>query len=263
MAPVRYSDRFSSSDCIGIQMKTFAKELLRWCVIAACSGFGVWQLVAAVWRIATQWEGGWFDAFFLLIFPIVIAAPFFAVAYSCLRRQYRKIFLVLGIVGAVAVFGLLMALPEWLGIEKYFYDNMQSVDNMRARPWLDMLAGPFFLLCLFGPIYAAAWFYRLCRHFAYRGSPGWEEKNRVKTRATRWLVWLGVLCMLSSLFGMIVSFNRMTQSTNAQLPSGSLGGLLNWIMGLSMVGILLIFLGLVHRQPVLKRGENASPSESA
>ena len=177
VAPVWYSDRVSSSDCVGNQMKTYAKEILRWCVIAASSGYGVWQLVEGVWRIAMRWEGGWFDVFFLLIFPALIAAPLLAVAYICFRRQYRKLFLVLGVVGAVAVFGLLMALPEWLGIETYFRDNLDSVDKMRARPWLNFVAGPFFLVCLFGPLFAGAWFYRLCRHLAYRGSPAGEKRT--------------------------------------------------------------------------------------
>jgi hypothetical protein len=246
---------------MGNQMKTFAKGLLHWCVIVACSGLGVWQLVDAVWRITTRWEGGWLDVFFMLVFPVIVAIPLLAIAYICMRRQYRKLFLVLGVVGAVAVCGLLMALPDWLGIEKYFHDNLQSVDKMRARPWLDMLAGPFYLICLFGPIFAAAWFYRLCRRLAYRGSPGWEEKNGVKTRATRWLVWPGVLCMLSPIAGIAVTFSRMTQSTNAQLPAGSLDGSLYWVVGLFWVGILLIFIGLVRRQPILKRGENGSVSE--
>ena len=120
--------------------------------------------------------------FFFLLFPMLVAAPFLAIAYICLRRQYRKLFLVLGVVGAIAVFGLLMALPDQMGITEYVHHNLDTIDKMRAHRWLDFLAGPFFLLCLFGPIYAAAWFYRLCRYLAYRGSPGWEERIRVKTQ---------------------------------------------------------------------------------
>ena len=236
---------------MGYQMKTPAKEILRWCIIAASGGYGAWQLVYAGWRTATRWQGGWFDVFFFLLFPMLVAAPFLAIAYICLRRQYRNLFLVLGVVGAVALFGLLMALPDHLGIERYFHDNVHDIDTMRAHPWLDFLAGPFFLLCLFGPIYAAAWFYRLCRYLAYRGSPGWEERIRVKTRATRWLVWLGVSCMLlPATVGMIITFNRVVQSPNTPVSSELVASSLDWIIGFTTIGTLLIFLGLVHRQPV-------------
>jgi hypothetical protein len=245
-------------------MKKLTTEILRWCIIAASGGYGVWQLVYAGWRIATRWEGGWFDVFFFLLFPTLVAAPFLAIAYICLRRQYRKLFLVLGVVGAVALFGLLMALPDQMGIAEYVHHNLDTIDKMRAHRWLDFLAGPFFLLCLFGPIYAAAWFYRLCRYLAYRGSPGWEKRIRVKTRATRWLVWLGLLCMLlPAMVGMIVTFNRLVQSPNAPLSPGSVANSLDWIIGFTTIGILLIFLGLVHRQPVLKHGEDTPPPEPA
>ncbi len=155
-----------------------------------------------------------------------------------------------------------MALPDQLGIEEYFRENLHDSDGMRAHPWLVVLDGPFSLLCLFGPIYAAAWFYRICRYWAYCGSPGREAQTRVKTRATRWLVWMGVVCMLMPLVKMIVTLKRMMQSPNGQLPSGALNGSLAWTEGLLMVGFLLIFVGLVRRRPVLKQNEETT-SENA
>jgi hypothetical protein len=61
--------------------KTIAKEILRWCVIAASGVYGLWQLFEAGCGIIQRWNGGWFSALFLLLFPMIIAVP-------CFRRIY-------------------------------------------------------------------------------------------------------------------------------------------------------------------------------
>lgn len=240
-------------------MKPLLKEVLRWCVIAASGGYGLWVLINVTWRIITRWEGGWFDVIFFLIFPLILTAPCFAVAWFCLLRQYRKLFLVLGAVGAIVLFGLLLELPDQLGISKYFTGNLHNIDSIRAHPWKNVFAGPFFLLCLFGPIYGAAWFYRLCRNLADRGSPGWEERRKVKTRATMGLVWLGVLCMLlPPVIGMTVTFNEIAQANNTSQSSESALYSVAWMAGGVGIGYLLIFLGLVRRRPVITPRDNAT-----
>lgn len=84
-------------------MKTFAKESLRWSVVAICGAYGLWQLICAGRGFIHNWDGGWLEAFVLSV-PLFVAVPLLAVAYCCLRRQYRKLYLVLGVVGCVVLF---------------------------------------------------------------------------------------------------------------------------------------------------------------
>jgi len=45
-------------------MKTLAKEILRWSVIAVSGGCGMWEMIKAGRRgIGTQWSGDWSDVF--------------------------------------------------------------------------------------------------------------------------------------------------------------------------------------------------------
>lgn len=63
-----------------------------------------------------RWNGSWLGLVFMLIVSLAIAAPFLAIAYTCLRRQYRKLSLVFGVIGCILIFAELSALPEQLGI---------------------------------------------------------------------------------------------------------------------------------------------------
>ena len=116
--------------------KTLAKEALRWLTIIAAGGFGLWQLADAISHaIRVQWTGdatNGFSVFFLLI-SLLMAAPFLAVAYFCLRRQYRKLFLVLGVVGGVVIFAELHALPDQLGVFQF---------HMADRPNREIASSP-------------------------------------------------------------------------------------------------------------------------
>ncbi len=232
-------------------MRTTAKEMLRWVVIAASGGYGLWQLIEAG-RSVMRWNGSWFALAFGLIFCLVIAAPFLAVAYLCLRRQYRKLFVVLGVVGCILIFVELSALPERLGMCEFVSHRIHENHDYA------FLALPFGLLLMFGPIYAAAWFYRLCYRLAY---PGTGKKQ--KTRATRRLVWLGVLCVaVLPMLGMLVTLNHMIQSPKVSISPESISDSLHWIIGWSVIGSLLVFLGLVHRQPVRESKHETSSSEA-
>ncbi|MGA2871359.1 MAG: hypothetical protein ABSF34_19630 [Verrucomicrobiota bacterium] len=96
--------------------------------------------------------------------------PFYIVAYYCVRREYRKIFHVLGVVGAVVVCGVLMDLPFRRPVMDFF------VNHTEEYPWLVFLGLPVSLLFLFGPFYAAGWFYRLCNRLAQpRAGEGLES----------------------------------------------------------------------------------------
>ncbi len=138
-------------------MNRYTKEILRWSAIVGFGGFGAWQLIDGRYGLM-QWDGDWLGLLLRLTFNAIIAGPFLAVAYFCFRRQYRRLFLVLGVVGAFALFVSLVTLPEKLGIEKYFHDGMNA-DRMLDQPWLGLIAMLYFLVSLFGPIVVAAWFY--------------------------------------------------------------------------------------------------------
>jgi hypothetical protein len=167
-------------------MKPIVRALLRWVAIIATGGCGAWLLVDAV-RCGRhlRLEGEWADVFavFVPLFSVLRAAPCLATAYFCFRRQYRKIFLVVGIVGGLILFIELQALPEQLG---WFQDMDRLIHRESGYGSFGL---PFALLMFFVPILAAAGFYRLCYWLAY-------PESRSKTRATRWLVWLGVGVML-------------------------------------------------------------------
>ncbi len=237
---------------MGSNMKTLAKEIARWGVIAATGGYGVYLLIGAGRILA--WRRGDATYVFAIVMSfmfLVFAAPFLATAYFCLRRQYRKIFLVVGAVGCMVIFFGLSALPEQLGLFKFMAHHL--VENHD----LAFLGLPICLLLLFGPIYAAAWFCRLCGYLAYPG-----RAKRPKTRATRGLVWLGVLCMvLPPLISMLVTFNQFVQSPHARIAADSIDESLRWIIGGPLIGVLLVFLGLIRRRPVVEAGDNALPAE--
>jgi hypothetical protein len=233
-------------------IKTLVKEILRWGVIIASGGYGVWQLFDAGRRIILRWNGDLFDVLFLLLFPTIIAVPFLAVAYICLRRQYRKLFLVLGVIGSLVIFFELFFLPEQLGIFQ-FMDRHTDENHSFA-----ILGLPIILLSFFGPIYAAAWFFRFCHRLA---NPGMEKEPR--TRATRWLIWSGVLCLVvSPMIALLVTFHHLAQSSDAFVSPESINNLFRWIIGLSVIGTLLMFLGLVHRQPFSASDKKTSLSET-
>jgi hypothetical protein len=224
-------------------VKAVAGGALRWIAIAVAGGYGVWQLICAG-RGVMQWNGDWFSLAFVLVFPLAIATPCLAVAYLCLRRLYRKLFLVVGVIGCMVVFAGLSALPGQLGIFQ-FMERHERENRDLAIVFL-----PLGLLMLFGPIYAAAWFYRLCQGLAYP-----EMKKRPKTRATRGLVWLGVVCLaVAPIIVMVVTLSDAVQSPTVPVSPESLEYRFRWIIGLTVLGALVIFLGLVHRQPITELG---------
>ncbi len=230
-------------------IRTLAKEILRWGVIAATGGYGVWLLVG-IGHGVVRWSGDWFFEAFSLIFSLLFVGPFLAVAYFCLRRQYRKLSLVLGVIGTIVIFGGLWALPERLDVFHFMERHTREHDA------LAVLGLPLCLLLLFGPAYAAAWFYRFCHRLAYPGTG-----KRPKTRATRWLVWLGLLCMiLLPMIHMLITLNSIMQTPKAPSTHDSFGDSIGWFIGPPVVGGLLMFLGLIRRRPISEASrENSSP----
>jgi NADH:ubiquinone oxidoreductase subunit 5 (subunit L)/multisubunit Na+/H+ antiporter MnhA subunit len=100
-----------------------------------------------------------------------------------------------------------------------------------------------------------------------------NEVPAAKTRATRWLVWSGVislllaiLCMASSfmltLWGMVSTFNTRsnppTKPVSSEVVRHYMGLAeipLYAVVPLGLLGILLLILGFVLRRPVIEQGE--------
>ena len=222
-------------------MTRLAKEALRWTPIALFGGCGGWLLWEAGHDAVAR---GCCDLFgvVLVVFDLLLTVPFFTVAYICFRRRYRELFFVFGVVGSIALFFELMALPEQLGIDQFLDRRIHNGEHEYG-----FLGFPLVILSLFVPILAAAWFYRLCERLACgpRGRP------LPRTRATGWLVWLGVFCTVLSLLGMLF-FNRAATAPPTPVSVEAVHLFIFWGTGMSLFGAFLVFLGLVLRRSVSK-----------
>ncbi len=233
-------------------MKTYIQEILRWATIAVFGGFGAWVLYTGGQGVVRNWDGGWFSTLFVIIISLLISLPFLAVAYFCLQRQYRKIFLVVGIVGGIFVYGVLISLPEKFGWFE-FIDRHQP-----GNLGVSLLALPLVILFIFGPIYAAAWFFRLCRYLAYRGT---ESSRPVrKTRATGWLVGLGLCLLIAPLIAMLYHFNIIVHPPTPPSSLESVDNWIHWSMGVSLLGVVMMIVGLVWRRPIVEQQAEPLPT---
>ena len=141
-------------------MKTKGEEILRWTAIAVFGGFGAWVLLYGGYSVIIRSNVNWPAAFFPLGFLVLLASPFLAVAYICFRRQYRELFSVLGVVGAIVVFEVLISMP-------FHWHVLDSLAGLTEKsPVFAFLGLPVSLLCLFAPFYGATWFYRFCHRLA-------------------------------------------------------------------------------------------------
>jgi hypothetical protein len=84
------------------------------------------------------------------------------VSYFAFKRRYRSIVVVAATVGSLVIWGELMSLPRQLGVDLYF--DQRVAEGMR---WA-FLALAVYSLFIFGPIYAAVWFFRFSLRFADR-----------------------------------------------------------------------------------------------
>jgi hypothetical protein len=224
-------------------MKRVVAEVVRWLVIAASGGCGIYCLCGTGQAAVAEWNRSSAFFVFLLVLMAILATPCFAVAYIVWRRAYRKLLLVLGGVGALIIYGGLIMLPGQLGMHEFM------VRHVHEDYGFAFLALPVALLSLFVPIYAAAWFFRFCRRLA---SPGMATGP--KRQATHWLIWLGFLCIVGPwLAAMAVDFCRVTQS--GSLRPEAWPDAIQWRLGSSSIGVLLVFLGLVRRRPVPQQGK--------
>ncbi|TWU32769.1 hypothetical protein Q31b_58120 [Novipirellula aureliae] len=87
-----------------------------------------------------------------------------------------------------------------------------------------------------------------------------------RTRATRWMIWTGAvtlslafLCLIATAIGMMWTFNTIATSSTTPRPSDLANGINSALIPsvaaapLALVGIVLLILGFVRRQPVRDR----------
>lgn len=143
-------------------MRTNGREISRWLAIIGLGGVGMWVFAANSYYVITHPDGGWLGMVWGLGFLVVLAAPFTLAACFCFRRQYQGLLHVLGVVGAILVFGVLVSLPCHLHLFEYLERHL------RETPWHLIVGLPVGLVCLFGPVYAAVWVVRVCLRLARR-----------------------------------------------------------------------------------------------
>ncbi len=84
-----------------------------------------------------------------------------------------------------------------------------------------------------------------------------------RTRATRWMVWAGavalllaVICLIATVVGIMWSFHVVATSSSTPEPSDLAKGISIALIPsiaaapLALVGIVLLILGFVRRQPI-------------
>lgn len=141
-------------------MNVHTKEVLRWLAIVASVGFALWTSTPSLIRIATRFDGNWISLAFGFGFIALLTAPFYIVAYICFIRKYRELYRVLGIVGAIVIFGILISLPSDL----HLYEFLSRYH--KEMPWTLIIGIPISLFCLIGPFYAASLFIHMCNRKA-------------------------------------------------------------------------------------------------
>ena len=229
------------------KIKTYSQEFLRWGSIVVFGGYGAWTFLTWGCSVVDGWNGNWLGVLISLICPGLIAIPCLIIAYICFRRQYRKLFLLLGVVGCFVIYFELLSLPGQLGLYEYLDHDMHNMGAGRRSEWLSFIALPALLVFLFVPIYLAAWFFRICNRLAY---PNILSSTKPKTCATHWLVSLGVCLLVLPLLAMTLTFILIAESSPRPDTIVLIDNLLICGTASSMLGAVLMLLGLVIRRPI-------------
>jgi len=134
------------------------KEILRWLAIALFGGLALFLSIGLSYEIITHLPIDWIMAL-VLAFVILIISQFYRVAYICFRRQYRQLFKVAGVIGAIVVFGEIQSLLRRWHLELHPIEPSDSLLAALGHLFVD-------LLITLGPLFVAAWLYRFCDRLA-------------------------------------------------------------------------------------------------
>jgi len=139
-----------------MQMNT--KSMLRWLVVGGFAGYGIYSLVDGMIDLAQQHGGHWvFRWLFLAPLTVVVSGVFLTISYFTFTRQYRRLCSLIAVVVAVAVFGCIISVPDWLGITDW--------DGPGAHGILSVVGGLLSILALVAAWYGARWIYRRAHTF--------------------------------------------------------------------------------------------------
>ena len=142
-------------------MNTRVKEILRWLAIVGFGGFALYMSIYFGYYVVTQpHQFDWVMVTFGLAILILLSSPFYTVAYICFRRQYRQLFKVAGVVGAIVVYGEINSLlRHWHLLEFRPIEVSEPPLHALGRVAVNLLVA-------LGPLFAAAWIYRFCDRLA-------------------------------------------------------------------------------------------------
>ena len=153
-------------------MKQNLIEALRWSIVLLCGAFGVWTILHDGYFYLQRHSGEGVVSHLGVLAIVLLAGIPLLIAYMAFNRQYYNLVTVFAVIGAVIVCGSLLSLPRRFGIQEFLSHHQEQM------PWLIIVELPVSLICLFGPFYAAAWFFRLCHRLATRHFYGATPKSR-------------------------------------------------------------------------------------
>lgn len=147
-------------------MRGRTKEMLRWIGIILPGGFGMWWLFwACCFLLIGLSNASLFALGMSLLALVIFVSPALAVAYLCLRRRYRDLLEVLGILGAIVTLHFLIHLDSDLSHSTYivYSDRLFKSNNL----WI-LLIAPLELARMIGPFVAAYCVWRYLHRWAQR-----------------------------------------------------------------------------------------------
>ena len=143
-------------------MPNGSKDLMRWLAVALCGGFALCETIFIGHYVVTHLPIDWITLSFTLAFVILSTSPFYTVAYICMRRQYRQLFKVAGVIGAIVVYSWINALlRHWHLLEFRPIEVSEPPLATFGRVSLS-------LLIALGPLFIAGGIYRFCDLLAGR-----------------------------------------------------------------------------------------------
>lgn len=144
-------------------MKGKLKQILRWLTIAIFSGVGGYLLVTSLWSIVTHFNHDWGFTIAMVALTLLVSGIPLAEAYFTFRRYFQELVSLAAMTGAIVVWWLCISLPQYFGVLRFL-----KLPPDHHWSWLGILGLPVCLFLLFGPIYAAVWFYRACLRISDR-----------------------------------------------------------------------------------------------
>jgi presenilin-like A22 family membrane protease len=142
-------------------MQPNTKRWIRWLVIGGFAAYGIYGLVEGIMHLAQQHDVPWaFRWLFLAPLIAVVSGVFLTISYFTFARQYRRLCTLIAAVTAVAVFGCIISVPEWLGITDWA--------DPRSHGALSVVGGLLSIVALVVAWYGARWVYRRAHTFLLR-----------------------------------------------------------------------------------------------